>query len=130
MSEHPNLSLMKRTLEAFSSGDMTTLSELLAADVVWRVPGRSDLAKDYTGQEEVFGFFGRLMELTNGTLRVESLDMLANDGGGVFVDRLTAERDGKQLDVRLLLHVVIRDGRIIEGSDYFHPEHDWDAFWE
>jgi len=44
---------------------------------VWRVPGKSFLAKDYEGHEEVFGFFGRLMELTSGTFRVESLDMLA-----------------------------------------------------
>jgi len=38
------------------------------------------------------------LELTRGTLRVESIDMLANDGGGVFVDRLTAERNGRTAD--------------------------------
>jgi ketosteroid isomerase-like protein len=85
--------------------------------------------RDYQGQEEVFGFFGRLMELTNGTFRVESLDMLANDAGGVFVDRLTAERDGRRLDVRLMLHVTITGGQIVEGFDHFHQEHLWDPFW-
>ena len=69
------------------------------------------------------------MELTNGTFRVESLDVLANHAGGVFVDRLTAERNGQKLDVRLLLHVTIRDGQIVEGLDCFHQEHLWDAFW-
>ena len=44
-------------------------------------------------------------------------------------DRVTAERDGRRLDVRLLLHVTVRDGRIVEDRDYFHPEHLWDAFW-
>ena len=120
---------MRRTLDAFRSGDMPALAALLSDDVVWRVPGKSFLARDYRGQDEVFGFFGRLIELTGGTFRVESLDMLANDAGGVFVDRLTAERNGRRLDVRLLLHVTIRDGRIVEGRDYFHPEHLWDAFW-
>lgn len=129
MTEHPHLALMRRTLDAFRSGDMPTLAEIFSDDVVWRVPGESVLARDYKGQDEVFGFFGRLMELTGGTFRVESLDMLANDAGGVFVDRLTAERDGRRLDVRLLLHVTIRNGRIVEGRDYFHPEHLWDAFW-
>ena len=90
------------------------------------MPGFS---RAYTGQAEVFGFFGRLMELTGGTFRVESLDMLANESGGVFVDRLTAERNGRKLDVRLLLYVVIKDGQIVEGVDHFHPERAWDAFW-
>jgi uncharacterized protein len=128
MSEHGNLALMGRTLDAFRSGDMATLAEVFVTDVVWRVPGRSALAKDYRGQAEVFAFFGRLMELSGGTFRVESLDMLANDAGGIFVDRVTAERDGRRLDVRLLLHVVIDDGRIVEAVDHFHPEHLWDAF--
>ena len=129
MTEHPNMTIMRRTLDAFRSGDMPTLAQLFAKDVVWRVPGKSLLARDYEGQEEVFGFFGRLMELTGGTFRVESVDMLANDRGGVFVDRLTAERNGKKLDVRLLLHVTIRGGQVVEGLDCFHHEHLWDAFW-
>jgi ketosteroid isomerase-like protein len=120
---------MRHTLDAFSSGDVAALGGILARDVVWRVPGTSFLAKDYAGHDEVFGFFRRLMELTDGTFRIQSLDMLANDAGGVFVDRLTAERNGRKLDVRLLLHVAIRKGQIVEGIDHFHPEHTWDAFW-
>jgi uncharacterized protein len=129
VSEHPNLRVMRRTVDAFQSGDMATLAQVFAKDVVWRVPGKSFLAKDYEGHEEVFGYFGRLMELTSGTFRVESLSMLANDAGGVFVDRLTAERNGRALDVHLLLHVTIRSGQIVEGVDHFHEEHLWDAFW-
>jgi len=102
-------------------------SVVFAKDIVWHVPGKSFLAKDYRGQEDVFGFLGRLMELTNGTFQVDSRDVLANDRGGVFVDRLTAQRDARTLDVSLLLHVVIEDGRIVEGFDHFHPEHVWDA---
>lgn len=129
MSEHANVDILRRTLKAFQSGDMPTLAQLLAPDVVWRLPGKSALAKDYRGQDEVFGFFGRLMELTGGTFKVESLGMFANDTGGVFIDRLTAQREGRKLDVRLALHVTIRDGVIVEGVDHFHQEHLWDAFW-
>lgn len=130
MSANENLKLMRRTLDAFLAGDMETLSEVLAPDVVWRVPGRSLLAGDYSGQPAVFGFFGRLMELTGGTFRVQSLRMLADEAGGVFVDRITAERKGRTLDVRLCLAVTIRGGRIVEGIDHFHQEHLWDAFWQ
>jgi ketosteroid isomerase-like protein len=129
MDDDANLALMRRTLDAFRAGDVATLAQTFADDVVWRVPGRSALSNDYRGQAEVFRFFGRLMELTGGTFRVEPVDMLANDRGGVYIDRLTARRDGRTLDVRLLLQVVIRNGRISEGIDHFHPEHAWDAFW-
>jgi len=129
MSQHENLTLMRRTLEAFRSGDGATLGEVFAPDVVWRVPGRSVLAGTYTGQAEVFGLFGKMMELTGGTFRVESLGLLADETGGVFIDRLMAERDGRQLDVRICLAVRIEQGRIVEGIDHFHQEHLWDAFW-
>jgi ketosteroid isomerase-like protein len=129
MIEHPNLALMKRALNAFGAGDMPVLAQVFAKNIVWHVPGKSVLAKDYQGQQEVFAFFGQLMERTNGTFRVNSLDLLANDRGGVFIDRVTAQRNGRTLDVRLLLYVVIKDGQIVEGFDHFHPEHVWDAFW-
>ncbi len=120
---------MRRAVEAFRAGDGAALAELFAPDVVWRVPGRSALAKDYRGQAEVFGFFGALAAGTGGTFRLEPISMLADDDGGVFVDQVKAERAGRTLDVRLLLHVRIRDGRIVEGTDCFHHEHLWDAFW-
>ncbi len=129
MIQHQNLQVMRRTLDAFQAGDMAALAQVFAPDVVWRVPGRSALANDYRGQEAVFGFFGRLMALSGGSFRLESLGMMANDMGGVFVDRVTAERAGRALDVRLLLHVTIRGGLIVEGVDHFHQEHRWDAFW-
>jgi ketosteroid isomerase-like protein len=129
MTEHPNIVVMRQVLAAFQSGDGAALARLFAPEVVWRVPGKSALAKDYRGQAEVFGFFGKLMELTDGTFKVTSLEMLANENGGVFVDRITAERSGRALDVRLMLHVTIRNGQIVEGYDHFHHEHIWDEFW-
>ena len=72
MNAQQNLQLMRRTLDAFLSGDGPTLAQVFSQDVVWRVPGNSLLARDYKGQAEVLGFFGRLMELTGGTFRVVS----------------------------------------------------------
>ena len=128
MTEHPNLDVMRKALNAFQTGDVPVMLALFSKDIVWRVPGRNPLAQDYRGRDEFFGFLGRLMQLTDGTFKVESLDMMANDRGGLFVDRVTAERDGRRLDVRLLLQVTIVDGQIVEGIDYFHQEHLWDAF--
>ncbi|MBI4260731.1 MAG: nuclear transport factor 2 family protein, partial [Actinobacteria bacterium] len=35
MDEHPNAGLVRKGLEAFGSGDMETVQELIADDVVW-----------------------------------------------------------------------------------------------
>ena len=124
-----NLQVMRDALAAFRSGDGAALTRLFSTDIVWRVPGKSALAKDYNGQAEVFGFFGQLMQLTDGTFKLDPVDMFANDTGGVFIDRVSATRNGTTLDVGLSLHVTIRNGQIVEGVDYFHQEHLWDAFW-
>ena len=129
MSDHPNLQIMRKALTAFQTGDVPALTQQFSKDIVWRVPGKNRVAGDYKGQAATFGFFGQLMQETNGTFKVDSLDMFANDRGGVFVDRVTAERNGRKLDVPLLLFVTIKDGQIVEGMDCFHHEHLWDAFW-
>jgi ketosteroid isomerase-like protein len=123
MTQQANLTLMKRAVDAFVKGDMAALSTMFAPDVVWHVPGRHMLAKDYRGRDEVFGFFGRLMEETGGSFRLEPIEALAGESGGIYVDRVRAERKGRSLDILLLLRVTISDGRITEGWDCFHQEH-------
>lgn len=60
MADHPNLELLRRGYAAYGAGDMDTINELLADDVVWHVAGRSPIAGDYSGKEQVFGLFGKL----------------------------------------------------------------------
>jgi len=41
ISEHPNATAYRRTVEAFRARDLDTLRSLIAEDVVWHVPGHS-----------------------------------------------------------------------------------------
>ena len=76
---HPNEALVRRGYEAFATGDMATLNELFADDIVWHVPGRSQLAGDFRGKEEVFGNFQKVAELTGGTFKLDIHALLADD---------------------------------------------------
>lgn len=67
--------------------------ELFADDLVWHVAGRSVIAGDYAGKDQVFGFFGRLQELSEGTSEVEVHDLLANDEHGVAIVIESATRN-------------------------------------
>ena len=102
-------------MTAFGKGDMATVSDLIADDVVWHVGGSSSLSGDYKGKDAVFGFFGKLMEITGGTFKLEVHDILANDDHSVTLVRATAERSGKKLDTKQA-HVTHPDseGRVKE----------------
>ncbi|HEY1003441.1 MAG TPA: nuclear transport factor 2 family protein [Streptosporangiaceae bacterium] len=41
MGSEDNANLVRRGYAAFSTGDMATLTELIADDAVWHVPARS-----------------------------------------------------------------------------------------
>jgi ketosteroid isomerase-like protein len=75
------------------------------------------------------GFLGKVMQLTNGSLRPQVSNIVTDDDGAAFVTRDTAERDGKHLDALLVLHVTIRDGRWTSVREYIHDLYAWDDFW-
>jgi uncharacterized protein len=82
---HPNVDLLQRGYEAFGTGDMDTVLGIFADDIAWHVSGTSRISGDYRGHAEVMAFFGRLFELSDGTLRLDVHDILANDEHGVVL---------------------------------------------
>ena len=130
MAEHPNEALVRRGYDAFSAGDMATLSELMAPDVVHQVPGDTPLSGEHKGQSEVFEMYGKIGELSDGTAKVEVLDVQAEgDDRVVARHRITAARGGKTLDVAQTLEFTIADGKVTrldESSDDIEAENE---FW-
>ena len=62
MAEHPNAERIRRAFDAFARGDMTAMTELIAEDTVWHIPGGGPLSGDHQGRETVFALFGRLVQ--------------------------------------------------------------------
>jgi ketosteroid isomerase-like protein len=116
---HPNEELVRKGYEAFSTGDLTGLRQLLDPQVVWHAGGRNALSGDYRGVEEVLGFFGRTMEHTQGSFRVSVEEVLVNDEGAAVVQRSSAQRDGKSFDDRGVQLFRITDGRAVEVWQYW-----------
>jgi uncharacterized protein len=109
---------------------MKTVSELIADDTVWHILGQSQLAGDYKGKEAVFGFFGKLMDLSGGTFRLEVHDILANDEHGATLVTERAERNGKSW-VSRAVHVTHPDseGRVKEFWAFQEDQRAADQFW-
>ena len=129
MSDHPNLEAARTGYAAFAAGDMATVGPLLADDVVWHVGGDNPLSGDYTGREEVLGFFGRLMQETDGTFENEIHDMLANDEHGVAIVEARARRNGKSIDDRSVHVFHMSDGQITEFWNISSDQDAWDDFY-
>jgi ketosteroid isomerase-like protein len=106
--------LVRTGYDAFSRGDMDTLRDLFADDIVWHAPGRNPLAGDHRGIDAVLGYFGQTMELTGGTFQVEVHDVVANDQHGVGLHVATGQRDGKSLHDRQVLIFHFREDEVAE----------------
>ena len=129
MEPHQNVAIMQRAYGAFNTGDMDTLTELLD-ETVWHLPGRSSMAGDYQGRDATLAYFGQLAQKTGGTFRAE-LQRMAADGDDrvVGIQRSTADRNGKHLDVADCIVFELKDGLVTDGREHFEDLYAWDEFW-
>jgi uncharacterized protein len=126
---HPNETLLRNGYEAFEKGDLDTLRGLFTDDIVWHSPGKGLLAGEYRGIDQVFGLFGKVMELSGGTYRSDIHDVLANDEHAVALITARGEREGKTLD-SLQSHVFhVTDGKVtevwLEALDLYANDEFW-----
>jgi uncharacterized protein len=117
MSEHSNVARIKDGYAAFAKGDFAALNDLFADDVLWHVEGRNQLAGDYRGRDAVYGFFGRLIELTEGTFHVDVHAVLADDAHGVALVVTTGSRAGRSVTTKNAHVFHLRDGMVTEFWD-------------
>lgn len=126
---HPNEDLARRGYDAFSRGDMDTLRDLLAPDVVWHSPGRNPTSGDARGIDETLQTFQQLFELTEGSFSAEIHDVLANDEHLVVLGRTRAKRGGKSLEQRFAQVQHIVGGKVTESWFHNEDQHAVDEFF-
>ncbi len=129
MSEHPNVDLARRGYAAFGEGDMATLTELIAEDAVWHLGGRNSLSGDYKGREAIFGLFARLAQETEGTMRIELHDVVANDDHVVVLTTMSAGGSRGSFSTRTCDTSHMRNGQITEFWTFGEDPYVWDEYW-
>jgi uncharacterized protein len=126
---HPNEILLRQTYEAQGRGDIDRYLETLSDDFVLHIPGRSRIAGDYRGREEVRRHFREIAELSGGTFRTEVHDVLASDEHVVGLVNARAEHWGVPVEIPRVHVCHVRDGRLAEM--WIHPvdQRAFDAYW-
>jgi uncharacterized protein len=129
MSDHPNVELVRRGYTAFGEGDMQTVDEVFADDIVWHMPGAGPLSGDRGSKKEVFEFFGQLAEMSNGTFAIDIHDVLGGDDHVVVLSKARASRNGKSLEAQGVDIWHVKDGK---ATEFWHIDMDQEAanaFW-
>lgn len=116
---HANEELLRKGYQAFGEGDLDTVRELFADDIAWHVGGKNALSGDYKGIDQVFEFFGKLLELSGGTLKQELHDVLANDEHAVALVKTVQQVDGKTLEDDAVHVFHVQNGKVTEF--WAHP---------
>ena len=111
---HPNQELLQGGYEAFGRGDIPAVLEVFADDIKWHVSGRSTVAGDYEGHDEVLGFFERLMDLSGGTFKLEIHDFTASDDHVVVLTSETAQRGANSIRDNNVHVWHVKDGKATE----------------
>ncbi len=116
--------------DAFLRSDVDRIREVLGEQVVWHFPGRRGrLAGNHEGRDAVLSFLFDVAQLTNGTFRLELIDVLANDRHGVAIFRGSGSRNGASLDNPTCLRMRIEDGRVVELWEFVWDLYHVDDFW-
>jgi ketosteroid isomerase-like protein len=125
-----NAELVRRFTDAQQRGDAAVLMDLLADDVVWHVPGRNLLSRDYVGKAEVAAFWGRARELSGATVRIELIEVLGGENYAIALVRVFAEREGRSLGGQFQAFTYrFEDGKVAEFWFMVEDRYAVDAFW-
>jgi ketosteroid isomerase-like protein len=125
-----NAELLRVGYENFIAGDVPAVLAIFAENITWRIAGRNPVAGDYTGHDEVLGFFQKLVEGSNGTFTLTVQDIIDNgdDTVVVLVTHL-AQRDDIELETPAVHVWQVRDSKCTSHMSYVYDVHAWDAFW-
>jgi ketosteroid isomerase-like protein len=123
---HPNVARIRDGYAAFAKGDFAVLTDLFAEDLLWHDSGRNQLSGDYRGRESVFGLFGKLMEVAEGSLRIGLHALFADDEHAVALVVITASRGGRSVEVNEAHVFPMRDGKVMEFLNASADQYDFE----
>lgn len=129
-STQANVERLETFLAAYSAGDAGVMGDCLAEDAVWHVGGTHRLSGDYRGVSSILEYFERVTDETDGSLRLEPLELIANDQRGAAFLRVVGERGDRHLDVTMAEAFLFDDaGRIREFWAHATDQDAIDRFW-
>jgi len=127
--EQANQALIERAYDAFARGDIPTVMATLAEDILWHVPGRGPLSRDYHGHADVLDFFRHFMELSEGTFRIAIDCILAKDDRVIVLVTESAQRGRRAWSSPQVHAWIFKDGKATVFWQFQGDQQTEDEFW-
>ena len=124
-----NAELIRRSYEAFSRGDLSTVFGNLGPDITWHVPGSSPLSGDYKGHDQVGAFFAATMERSGWTFTIDVEDILAHQDRVVVLCTVAAERLGQSWSSPEVHVWRVTGGHAVDFCEFQGDQQSEDEFW-
>ncbi len=107
MNEHPNVTIIRNSVDAVNRGDMQAMAELLSDDVEWHEIGRSEPIR---GKQALADRFAQMPP--GGSIKVVLHDVVANDDHTIALTEATAAMGDQSLTYRTAEIYHMADGKI------------------
>lgn len=124
-----NSVIIRKAYEDFAQGNIQAVFAAFDAGITWHVPGHSPLSGDYTGRDQIGGFFQRTMELSGGAFSIDVHQILAEDDLVVALVTVNAERNGLSASFPEIHVWRMREGKATDFREYQGDEQREDRFW-
>ena len=127
-----NLDVFNAYNDALIAGDFEAVFATMADDIVWHQPGKSKVSGKVVGKEVLGAHLAQFGASTNGTFRILTNWVSANDDLVAANVTFKAERDnGDNLDMNGIDLFRIKEGKIVEvwlfSSDQAKEDEYWNA---
>src|SRR5262245_8005094 len=124
-----NAVIVRKAYEAFAQGNIPAVFAAFDAGITWHVPGHSPLSGDYTGHDQIGGFFQRIIELSDGAFSIAVNNVLSDGDLVVVLAVINARRNEVSASFPAVHVWRMKNGKAIEFREYSGDEQREDRFW-
>src|SRR5215471_20035880 len=124
-----NRAIVRKGYQDFSKGDIPAVFAVFDPAITWHVPGHSPLSGDYTGHDQIGGFFQRTIELSGGAFSIDVHNVLAENDLVVALVTVNAQRNGLSASFPEVHVWRTKNGKATDFREYQGDEQREDQFW-
>lgn len=120
-----NLGKIQAFFAAYAAKDVAAVAEVMAPDIIWRIPGHHPLSGEKRGIDEVLALFD---QLARANFKAEPV-MVAEQGDFVVDHHRGWSDAGEGIDMTWCLVFRFSNGRIKEVTNFCADQHRADLFF-
>jgi uncharacterized protein len=127
--DQPNASIIRKAYQDFTQGNIPAVFAVFDPAITWHVPGHSPLSGDFTGHDQIGGFFKRTLDLSGGAFSIDVHNVLADGDLVVALTTVKARRNGVAASFPEVHVWRLRNGKAVAFCEYQGDEQHEDRFW-